>query len=63
MRVQTFLPRKHDIKFRQKMKDLNLTQYQLAQKLIVSGLNNEKEKELSKISTRELLQEVWNRIP
>ena len=64
MRIQTFLSRKDYIKFKQKMEETNQTPYALAQTLIIKALNNNgKEKPLSDYSTRELLEEIWNRIP
>ena len=64
MRIQTFLSHEQYIKFKRKMEETNQTPYALAQTLIVKALNtNGKQKPLSDYSTRELLEEIWNRIP
>ena len=63
MKVQTALNQKAFQKFKKKTEELNLTPYKLAQSYIENGLDASKKTPLSEYTTRELLTELWIRLP
>lgn len=62
-RVWTSLKTDDCKRLNDKAKEQKISSYELSRKFIIDGLDPNKRTSLKEYSTKELLQEIWRRIP